>query len=167
MKFFKNLLVFIFLISSVFFTSDLCAAKPVNLNKITKEELQEEFDAVLKDVTSQLSPSTKKVIFNEIKLITGALISGLGIGVLAYLSAEWVLDLDYDRPYASESAGVYVGLACAVLSYALFKIIDKKIINPKSDIENKLRLLEIMSLLLKDSDKNSVIDALHKLWPFQ
>lgn len=167
MNFLKIICGLIFLVGSIFLINGLSAAKPASLNKLTKEELQEEFDAVLKDVTSKLSPSTKKIVLNEIKLTVGALISGVGIGYLAYLYALISLDLNFERPYQSETAGVCVGLAGAVLSYVLLKVVDKTIINPKSDIENKIRLLEVMSLLLNDPDKNSAIDKLRKFWPFQ
>jgi len=167
MKFLKNLLICVFIISSSFLISGLNAQKSGNLNKFAKEELQDEFDTVLKDVLSRLSPSTKKVVLNEIKLTAGALISGVGMGYLAYLYSEGALDRNFERPYQSEASGIYIGLAGAVLSYVLLKVVDKTIMNPKSDIENKVRLLEVISLLLNNPDKNSAIDGLRKFWPFQ
>ncbi len=157
MKFFKNVLIYVFKISdilfinSVFLTSGLRAAKLDSFENVTREEVKEhlrvEFDAALKDALDRLSPSTKKAILNEIKLVAGVLILGTCMGSYAYTCAVHVWDWDYKTHWGCNAFGFDIGLLTFIISYVLLKVIDKKIINSKSDIEDKLKMLEVLELM--------------------
>ncbi|MFA6535574.1 MAG: hypothetical protein WCS92_04920 [Candidatus Babeliales bacterium] len=142
------------LLVCVFFTSGLNAAKIGNLDKPTKKEIQETIDVAVNGILDSISPTTKKTVLKEIKLITFALISGAGIGGCAYAYAYDKLDLDYDTSWASGTFGSCVGLTAAIWFYVLLKAVDKKLINSTSDLEVKLKMLENMSVMLNGSGKN-------------